>query len=37
MIYNIVTVRIEEVDVYLKKIKCDGKEIEQVDVSAEIQ
>ena len=35
--YNLITVRIEEVEISLQKLQCDGKEIEPVDVSAEIQ
>ena len=36
--YNLITVRIEEVEISLQKLQCDGKEeIEPVDVGAEIQ
>ena len=35
--YSLITERIEEVEVSLQKLQCDGKEIEPVDVSAEIQ
>lgn len=35
--YNLITVRIEEVEISLQKLQCDGKEIEPVDVTAEIQ
>ncbi len=30
--YNLITVRIEEVEISLQKLQCDGKEIEPVDV-----
>ena len=35
--YSLITERIEEVEVSLQKLQCDGKEIEPVDVTAEIQ
>ena len=35
--YNLITVRIEEVEISLQRLQCDGKEIEPVDVTAEIQ
>ena len=35
--YNLITERIKEVEISLQKLQCDGKEIEPVDVSAEIK
>lgn len=35
--YNLITERIEEVEISLKKMQCDSKEIKPIDVSEEIQ